>query len=110
LIRGAEDLLAELGIEAPASADGSLGASTEGSGARGADPRRTATRRLDSLPRELRDDAARVLSQIAGRTGPDLLAARVGIPLSRVSALLLELELAGLVRPVGGRYERTLSR
>jgi DNA processing protein len=110
LIRGPEDLLADLGIEEPAvgplrstapGSDGDAGPPGAGGG--------HATR-LGSVPKELRVDAGRTLAAIAGRTAPDDLATRLGLPLPRVSGLLMELELAGLVRSIGGRYERTLDR
>ena len=39
-------------------------------------------------------------------TTPDVLAEAIGIPLGAALAALLELEVRGLVRSVGGRYER----
>jgi DNA processing protein len=91
LIRGPEDLLTDLGIETPSTGNDHAA-------------------RLGSVPKELRLDAGRTLAAIAGRTAPDDLATGLGLPLTRVSGLLMELELAGLVRSVGGRYERTLDR
>jgi DNA processing protein len=48
-----------------------------------------------------------VLDALAGLTTPDEVAARAGIGLPPALAILVSLELRGLVRSVGGRFERT---
>jgi len=50
--------------------------------------------------------AGRVLAALAGPTEPGQLAAMLGAPLPEVLAALVRLELGGLVRRVGGRFER----
>ena len=82
MIRDAGDLLQELGLE------------------RDAGP--TAERI------ELSDDERRVLARIAGPTLPDRIAADVGSSVPEIVATLMRLELRGLVRGVGGRFEPTL--
>ena len=89
LIRGPEDLLRDVGISPGGRSSGDLPKPPSG--------------RI-----ELPDEAVRILGAIAGRTAPDRLASQLGVPLRRVLAALMELELLGLVRSTGGRYERTL--
>lgn len=84
MIRGADDLLADLGVVLPA----------EGTGA---DP-----------PIELPDDERRVWSRLAEPTLPDAVARSAGLSIPDAVAALIRLELRGLVRSAGGRYERTL--
>lgn len=84
MIRGADDLLADLGVVLPA----------EGTGA---DP-----------PIELPDDERRVWSRLAEPTLPDVVARSAGLSIPDAVAALIRLELRGLVRSAGGRYERTL--
>ncbi len=83
MIRGVADLLDDLGYrDRPPSADGPAG-----------------------LP----DDERRVLERIAGATLPDAVARATGIATPEAVAVLIRLELRGLVRNVGGRFERRLA-
>jgi DNA processing protein len=82
MIRGAEDLLEDLGIEiAPDEVADRVG---------------------------LTEPERRVLDALAGATLPERLAAEIGASLPDVVGVLMRLELRGLVRGVGGRYESTL--
>jgi DNA processing protein len=84
MIRGADDLLADLGFdERPPVADG---------------------------PPGLPDDERRVFEHLAGPSLPDALARAAGVSIPEAVAALIRLELRGLVRNVGGRYERRLVR
>jgi DNA processing protein len=84
MIRGADDLLADLGFdERPPVADG---------------------------PPGLPDDERRVFEHLAGPSLPDALARAAGVSIPEAVAALIRLELRGLVRNVGGRYERRLPR
>ena len=84
MIRGAEDLLNDLGFELdPADIE----------------------RRL-----ELDEAERRILAEVIEPTLPDRLAAALGIPLHEVVGTLMRLELRGFVRNVGGRFETTLKR
>lgn len=87
LIRGADDLLEDLGV--PSSAPNASASATRFADAPG--------------PEGL---AGRVLAALAGPTEPGQLAAMLGAPLPEVLAALVRLELGGLVRRVGGRFER----
>jgi predicted Rossmann fold nucleotide-binding protein DprA/Smf involved in DNA uptake len=50
-----------------------------------------------------------VLGSLGGPPeGPESIAERLGASLGEVLAALLDLEMRGLVRRVGGRFERTL--
>jgi DNA processing protein len=82
LVRGPDDVLAQLGLDG-----------------KGAD--------APEIP-GLSEDQRTVLAAVAG-TGLTLeaVAARSGIPTGVATAALVELELRGLIRAVGGRYERT---
>lgn len=80
LIRGPEDLLEDLGLEA----------------------RPQEVPELTPLERE-------VLRALAGPTLPERVASALGIGLAEALGLLMGLELRGLVRGVGGRYEATLA-
>jgi len=82
MIRGAEDLLHELGLELVAE---------------------QVVERL-----EISEDERRALAELTGPTLPDRVAAALGITIPRAVSLLMRLELRGLVRGVGGRYESTL--
>jgi DNA processing protein len=85
LIRGPQDLLEDLGLDAStaaAMAGGGVGAAGVPGG----------------------DDGA-VWSVLAGPATPDAIAERTGLPLGAVSAALVRLELRGLARRAGGRYE-----
>jgi DNA processing protein len=82
MIRGAEDLLEDLGLEL----------------------------RVDDVADRLHlsDDERRVLDLLAGPTLPDRVAGAVGKSVPEVVGILMRLELRGFVRSVGGRYESTL--
>jgi predicted Rossmann fold nucleotide-binding protein DprA/Smf involved in DNA uptake len=80
MIRGAEDLLHELDLDPPAAGE-----------------------RI-----ELSEDERRVLGRLSGPTLPDRLASEVGSSVPEIVATLMRLELRGLVRGVGGRFEPTL--
>ncbi|GIV00180.1 MAG: hypothetical protein KatS3mg014_1795 [Actinomycetota bacterium] len=80
LIRGPEDLLADLGL--------------------GASP---------APPPELAAEERAALRALAGPTLPERVARELGVSLADALALLMGLELRGLVRGVGGRFEATLS-
>jgi predicted Rossmann fold nucleotide-binding protein DprA/Smf involved in DNA uptake len=84
MIRGADDLLADLGhaVDVAASAD---------------------------PPVELPDDEARAWRAVLEPTLPDAVARAAQMSIPDAVTALIRLELRGLVRSVGGRYERTLS-
>jgi DNA processing protein len=96
LIRGPEDLLDDLGIR-PLSR--SRVADETG------DPGVPGDTSMPDLPAQ----AHRVLDAVAGLVAPDRVAAQLGLPLGQVLANLTELELRGLVRSSGGRFERRLA-
>jgi DNA processing protein len=79
LIRGPEDLLADLGL-----------ASVELT--------------LDDI--DLPSSERVALEAVRGSEVPDRVAARLGVAVPEALALLLRLEMRGLVRSVGGRFER----
>lgn len=81
LIRGAPDLLADLGFD-------------------GAVP--------EAAPDGLDETERRTWEALVEPLPPDVLAARVRFATHEVVAALVALELRGLVRSVGGRYERRL--
>ncbi len=82
LVRDAADVLSELGLG-------------EGSG--------------PVAPPDLPEDLARVLGTLGGPPeGPESIADRLAAGLGEVLSALLDLEMRGLVRRVGGRFERTL--
>ena len=83
MIRGADDLLDDLGYACPAL------------GRAAADPR-PATSGRSTMPSEARGSPTRSRPQ-------------TGLSLAAVTTILLSLELKGLVRTVGGRYERTVA-
>lgn len=56
---------------------------------------------------EFTADERHVLDRLAGAATVDAVAASAGLPASRTLAVLSGLELRGIVRAVGGRYERT---
>jgi len=93
MIRGAEDLLMDLGRLDP---DAAMTGGTDGAGP-GAAPGH------DMSGRE-----RAVLGVLAGPTLPDQVAASLGWQLAEVVPVLVALELRGLVRNVGGRVERRL--
>ena len=82
LIRNAEDLLDDLGLELDRAA---------------------VTERDD-----LTDADLRALESLAGPTLPERVASSLGTGIPEAVALLMGLELRGFVRSVGGRYESTL--
>jgi len=82
MIRGTADLLEDLRLERAAS------------GERG-------------LPRGLSADEGRVLASLATSMLPSAVAAATGIPVADTLTVLIALEIRGLVRGVGGRFERT---
>ena len=85
MIRGADDLLDDLGIALAA-------------GGAAVDP-----------PIELPDDERRVWSSLVEPSLPDAVARTALLSIPDAVAALIRLELRGLVRSIGGRYERTLS-
>ncbi len=81
MIRGVQDLLADLGLD-------------------GLGPVR---------PADLTLAQHAAIEALAGPTLPERVAREVGIPLTDALTLLMELEMRGLVRGVGGRFEATLA-
>ena len=82
LIRGTDDLLEELGYrDRPPVVEG---------------------------PPGLPDEERRVFERLAGPSLPDAVARGAGLSIPEAVAALIRLELRGLVRNVGGRYERRL--
>jgi DNA processing protein len=81
MIRGTADLLEDLRLEGAA-------------GERG-------------LPRGLSAQESKILASLATSMLPSAVAAATGIPLADTLTVLIALELRGLVRGVGGRFERT---
>jgi DNA processing protein len=79
LIRGADDLLDDLGID------------------------RTAP---SPAPPDLDDGERRVWNALSGGSLPDAVAREVGMSIPDAVTTLLQLELRGLIASVGGRYER----
>ncbi|MEO8422360.1 MAG: DNA-processing protein DprA [Actinomycetota bacterium] len=84
MIRGADDLLHDLGVTVPAEGE-----------------------RPDP-PIELPDNERRAWSALAEPLLPDAVARTALLSLPDAVAALIRLELRGLVRSAGGRYERTL--
>jgi predicted Rossmann fold nucleotide-binding protein DprA/Smf involved in DNA uptake len=82
MIRGSEDLLEDLKLETDAAAV------------------------ADRI--ELPEEERRVLALLVGPTLPDIVAAGIGCGIPETVGVLMRLELRGLVRGVGGRYEPTL--
>src|SRR5262245_32839940 len=82
LIRGADDLLSDLGLDLDSP---------------------KAQRRIELDPAE-----SRVLAEVIEPTLPDRLAVALEMPVSEVVGTLIRLELRGFVRNVGGRFEATL--
>jgi DNA processing protein len=80
MIRGAEDLLADLGIAAAVAA---------------------------APPPDLEGAERRIYEALARTSLPDAVAKGAGVSIPDAVASLIHLELRGLVRSVGGRYERT---
>ncbi|HXF57254.1 MAG TPA: DNA-processing protein DprA [Actinomycetota bacterium] len=99
LIRGPDDLLADLGLDREGHAQG------QGRPA----PAASSQEALHGLPATgapLSEAERGVLGLLSGPTVPDAVAAALGLSLQEVTALLVGLELRGLVRQSGGRYER----
>ena len=82
MIRGTTDLLEDLGLD------------RDGSGERG-------------VPRGLSADERKVLASLATSMLPSAVAGATGMPVADTLTVLIALELRGLVRGVGGRFERT---
>jgi DNA processing protein len=80
MIRGVEDLLTDLGVDPGAGVE----------------------------PRLAPEDRA-VLEALIGPTLPERVARALGAEMPEVIARLMALEIRGLVRSVGGRYESTLA-
>lgn len=97
LIRGPGDLLADLGVTGPEPGTDR--------GLPGAGPQEPEPAPGGSSPS---GDVRRVWQGLASSIAPDLLARSVGLPLPTVLRALLDLELRGLVRQVGGRWERRI--
>jgi DNA processing protein len=89
MIRGADDLLGDLGIALPA-ADA---------------PTQEWVAAVEALP-GLTGDQRAVLVHLLAPSTPELLAERARIELPRVMSALTVLEMRGLVRARGGRYNR----
>ena len=81
MVRGADDLLADLGF---------------------------ASRLAVAAPPELPADQRRAYGALLGPSLPDSVARAAGLSIPEAVAALIGLELQGLVRSVGGRYERRL--
>lgn len=82
LVRGIDDVFAELGIETPAAS-------------------------AESEPVEgLSEAEKRALALVIDRVLPESISVSMGLPLSDVLPLLLALEMKGFIRSVGGRIER----
>ncbi len=70
---------------------------------------RIAARLAGAPPAELSEEQRRSYDALAGPSLPDAVARVAGLSIPDVMSALVELELRGLVRCVGGRYERTLA-
>jgi DNA processing protein len=81
MIRGVQDLLADLGLDGLAPA----------------------------RPADLTLAQHAAIEALAGPTLPERVARELGIPLTDALTMLMELEMRGLVRGVGGRFEATLA-
>jgi DNA processing protein len=86
LIRDADDLLGDLGLATPPGGD---------------DDR--------PLPRGLTGPQRAVWDALVGASPIDVVAARAGLPVSEVIQALVGLELLGVVRQTGGRFERRVA-
>lgn len=86
MIRGADDLLADLGVAAGAVVDEHL-----------------------EPPIELPDAERRIWRALVEPSLPDTVARNATLSIPDAAAALIQLEVRGLVRNVGGRYERTLA-
>jgi DNA processing protein len=85
MIRSADDLLHDLGVAAPDALDG-----------------------RPVAPIELPDDEGRLWAALVEPSLPDAVARGARLSIPDAVAALIRLELRGLVRSSGGRYERTL--
>jgi DNA processing protein len=83
MIRGADDLLADLGYQGRADCE---------------------------APPDLPEDEQLAYRALAGPCLPDAVARHAGLSIPEAVAALIRLELRGLVRSTGGRYERRLTR
>jgi DNA processing protein len=83
LLRSAQDLLEEMGVRAQASA-----------------PQR--------IPEPASEAGAAVLRALATAALPERIARDAGYSMRKTISVLMDLEMQGLVRAVGGRYELTL--
>ena len=88
LVRGVDDVFAELGIETPS---GGMDAGT------------------DPEADQLTEPERRALAALRDRTLPEVVAAALGVGVAEALPVLLALELKGLVRSVGGRFERRIT-
>jgi DNA processing protein len=79
MIRGTDDLLHDLGVD---------------------------KRLAQAPPPQLDGDARRVWEALGGQSLPDAVARQAGLSIADAVGELIRLELRGLVRSVGGRYER----
>jgi DNA processing protein len=86
LIRDADDLLGDLGLAAPIDEDGE-----------------------PFVPPGMTPPQQTVWDALVGATPVDVVSARTGLAVSDVIQALVGLELLGLVRQAGGRYERRVS-
>lgn len=89
LVRGVEDVLAELGVDTRRSPTLDVGGEGD-------------------VPVGLEPDERRVFEAVTERVLPDAVAAALGVGVEEVLPVLFGLELRGLVRSVGGRFERRL--
>jgi DNA processing protein len=62
-----------------------------------------------ALREDLPEPERAVLDRLVGPTLPDRLASELGTSVAEVVGVLMQLELRGLVRSLGGRYESTLA-
>jgi predicted Rossmann fold nucleotide-binding protein DprA/Smf involved in DNA uptake len=83
MIRGAADLLLDLGYDPEVASTGAV--------------------------QRLAEPDRRVLGTLSGPTLPEHPARVLGLPVPEVVAALMRMELVGLVRNVGGRYEATIA-
>jgi DNA processing protein len=83
MVRGADDLVADLGFEG--------------------------VRVAAAAPPNLPEDERRVFERWAGPSLPDTVARACGLSIPEAVAALIRLELRGLVRSTAGRYERRLA-
>jgi predicted Rossmann fold nucleotide-binding protein DprA/Smf involved in DNA uptake len=83
MIRGVADLLADLGFDPELVATGAV--------------------------QRLTDQDRRVLETMSGPSLPEHLASQLGVEIPDVVVALMHMEMVGLVRNVGGRYEATIA-